>query len=144
MSLSSHTICVGENVVGEEEIASEFMMEYSHITRILAESQGFETSSTNNATQPSTADCGRPPRYDSCLGDKRNKAPTENCGPYNRQSPCQQTHTNCISFMFVIRDDPMAYYLDFTPFSLLNNVIALTIYFSPQQFLFVFDLSFGC
>lgn len=75
-------------MVEEEDTKSNFVME-SHISRMLADSsQDFETSSTNNATQVSTGECDRPPRYDSCLGDKRNTPPPQNCSTYNREHPC--------------------------------------------------------
>lgn len=75
------------SLVGDEDIESEFLMA-SHISRVLAESQGFETSATSNATEPAVGECDRPPRYDSCLGEKRSTPPPENCGPFNREHPC--------------------------------------------------------
>ncbi|KGN57780.1 uncharacterized protein LOC105434882 [Cucumis sativus] len=74
-------------MVEEEDIKSNFVME-SHISRMLADSQDFETSSTNNATQVSAGECDRPPRYDSCLGVKRNTPPPQNCSTFNREHPC--------------------------------------------------------
>ncbi|KAL0549220.1 hypothetical protein IC582_013701 [Cucumis melo] len=85
--LSNHTSYGEQLMVGEEDMDMEFIME-SHISRILASSQNFQTTSTVDANKASGGGCGRPPRYDSCLGQKRNNPPPPNCGTYNRANPC--------------------------------------------------------
>ncbi|XP_022143399.1 uncharacterized protein LOC111013278 [Momordica charantia] len=76
-----------KRLIGDEDIGSEFLMEL-HLSRILAESLRFQTMTTPNANMGSVRDCERPPRYDSCLGEKRNTPPAENCGTFNRANPC--------------------------------------------------------
>ncbi|CAK9317933.1 unnamed protein product [Citrullus colocynthis] len=85
--LNNDTSRAGKYLVGDQDMESEFLME-SHITRILASSQNFQTTSTTDANKASGGGCGRPPRYDSCLGQKRNNPPPENCGTFNRVNPC--------------------------------------------------------
>ncbi|XP_022948338.1 uncharacterized protein LOC111452044 [Cucurbita moschata] len=85
--LNNDTSAAGKYLIGDQDLDSEFLME-SHISRILAGSQNFQTSKTNDANKASGGGCGRPPRYDSCLGQKSNNPPPENCGTFNRNNPC--------------------------------------------------------
>ncbi|KGN57781.1 hypothetical protein Csa_009565 [Cucumis sativus] len=85
--LSNHSSYGGKLMMGEEDMELEFLME-SHISRILASSKNYQTASTTNANKASGGGCDRPPRYDSCLGKKRNNPPPPNCSPYNRANPC--------------------------------------------------------
>lgn len=73
---------------GEEIANSEFLME-SEIGRMLLNFNKFQGPQTQTPNKQAVASCGRPPRYDSCLGQKRQTPPQEKCNIYKRV-PCGQ------------------------------------------------------
>ncbi|KAA0042447.1 hypothetical protein E5676_scaffold121G001310 [Cucumis melo var. makuwa] len=81
--------CYGsENcLIGDESSDSEFLME-TDTSRMLLDFQNLQTPSTNNPNRQSVPECGRPPRYDSCIGEKRSISNPENCDVRNRENPC--------------------------------------------------------
>ncbi|CAK9324978.1 unnamed protein product [Citrullus colocynthis] len=73
-------------LVGGFNSDSEFLMEI-HTSRMLLDFDRFQTSKTNDPNKESVPSCGRPPRYDSCLGQKKSIPLPENCDPRNRANP---------------------------------------------------------
>ncbi|KAA0032826.1 hypothetical protein E5676_scaffold575G00600 [Cucumis melo var. makuwa] len=55
--------------------------------RMLLDFNKYTTPQTGTANKNSGGSCGRPPRYDSCLGEKRDTPPQEKCYVYKRV-PC--------------------------------------------------------
>uniref|UniRef100_A0A0A0KVZ2 Rapid ALkalinization Factor n=1 Tax=Cucumis sativus TaxID=3659 RepID=A0A0A0KVZ2_CUCSA len=81
--------CYGsENcLVGDESLDSEFLME-TETSRMLLDFQNLQTPGTIDPNRQSVAECGRPPRYDSCTGEERQIPNPENCDVRNRANPC--------------------------------------------------------
>lgn len=74
-------------LVGDLNPDSEFLMG-TESSRMLRKSIKFQTSNTYSPNKASVKSCGRLPRYDNCLGDKRVIKKPENCGIFNRGHPC--------------------------------------------------------
>ncbi|KAF5457622.1 hypothetical protein F2P56_021711 [Juglans regia] len=55
----------------------------SEISRMLADYQS-ATSGTNNPNKPAVSDCGRPPKYASCLPGETGSKPQQKCETYTR------------------------------------------------------------
>lgn len=74
-------------LVGGFNSDSEFLMKI-HTSRMLLDYDIFQTPKTNDPNKESVPSCDRPPRYDSCLGQKKSIPLPENCEPRNRANPC--------------------------------------------------------
>ncbi|KAF5457623.1 hypothetical protein F2P56_021712 [Juglans regia] len=55
----------------------------SEISRMLADYQS-ATAGTNDSDKPAVSDCGRPPKYASCLPDETGSQPQQKCETYTR------------------------------------------------------------